>query len=214
MGKAALICWRWSRGKKIKPVLQHFGGVNQILMSKETFEKNIGELISTIDYCLKSKWNLPSLILIYSGIDIMAWLNIPNDRAQNKRADFIEWATRYLLPNSTLKCSADDLYGARCSLVHTYTAESISSQRGNAREIYYAWGNKSGNELQQIMNRVGNQSIAIHIKELFNAFKNGVELFKKISQITVKKLDLYIDALTNFLSILEVSLIKYLQTVF
>ena len=148
-------------------------------MSKETFEKNIGELITTINCCLNNKWNLPSLILIYSGIDIMAWLNLPSNRERNTKADFIEWTTKYLLSNSKLKCSADDLYGARCALVHTYTAESHSSQRGNAKVIYYAWGDRSSNELQQIINEMGYRGIAMHIKELFDAFVNGVELFRK-----------------------------------
>jgi hypothetical protein len=148
-------------------------------MSKETFEKNIEELITTINFCLNKKWNLPSLILIYSGIDIMAWLNLPSNREKNTNKDFIEWTTKYLLYNSKLKCSADDLYGARCSLVHTYTAESSSSQRGNVKEIYYAWGDRSSNELQKRIDNTGRPVIVIHIRELFNSFVNGVDLFQK-----------------------------------
>jgi hypothetical protein len=159
-------------------------------MSKETFEKNIGELITTIDYCLNSKWNLPSLILIYSGIDILAWLNLPSNREKNTKADFIKWATNYLLPNSKLKCTADDLYGARCSLVHTYTAESHSSRRGSAKVIYYAWGDGNSNELQQVINKMGYQGVAIHIKELFDAFVNGVKLFKNDLSNSIEKAQL------------------------
>jgi len=167
-------------------------------MSKEAFEKNIEELITTIRCCLDNKWNLPSLILIYSGIDIMAWLNLPSTRERNTRSDFIKWIDKYLLPNSELKCSADDLYGARCSIVHTYTAESDLSQRGDAKEIYYAWENRNSNELQQIINERQHQGIAVHIKELFDAFVKGVELFKKDLSKNIKKAELVYERTNKF----------------
>jgi len=172
-------------------------------MSKETFEKNIGELITTIECCLDNKWNLPSLILIYSGIDIMAWLNLPSDKEETKKKDFIEWATKYLLPNSKLKCSPDDLYGARCSLLHTYTAESRSSRSGSAKEIYYAWGDRSTDELQQTINDKRYQVIAVHIKELFDSLVNGVELFQKELSNNSKKAQLVYKRADKFFTNME-----------
>lgn len=41
-------------------------------MSQQIFEDNIKDLIAAIKSCMKNRLFLPSLILSYSGIDIMA----------------------------------------------------------------------------------------------------------------------------------------------
>lgn len=77
-------------------------------------------------------------MLLYAQIDIAASLNRPVSKSQVTREDFKNWVNQYLLPNSNLDCSADDLYAARCGLLHTYMAESKASRAGKAKQTFYA----------------------------------------------------------------------------
>ena len=59
-----------------------------------------------------------ALVLIYSGMDTMAFLNMPPERTDVMRSDFIAWADEYMrisLPDPPRGC---DLYGTRCSILH------------------------------------------------------------------------------------------------
>ncbi len=144
-------------------------------MAKELLYKNINELLDTIEVCINNKILLPSLILLYSGIDIMSYLNLPENRNDVNRKDFIKWVDKYVLPDSNLICSALDLYAARCSVLHSYTPESTLSRENKAKKIFYSWGKAKANELQKLINNANNYpAIAIHINELFNAFRQGV----------------------------------------
>lgn len=148
-------------------------------MTQEAFERNIEELLSTIEDCLKSPRKLPGLLLLYAGIDIMAWLNRPKSHENVEPDDFIEWADRYLLPGTRLTCSALDLYGARCGLIHSYIAESRRSRRGEAKMIFYAWGTGRAEELQRKLDRSDIPAVAMHVEVLFDAFCTGIECFKQ-----------------------------------
>ncbi len=83
------------------------------------------------------------LILIYCGIDAMSYLDMPTNRAEVHTDDFIQWAERYLSPylkNKTTQITGEELYSARCALVHTYGVESRKTKSGSARAIGYAIG--------------------------------------------------------------------------
>jgi len=150
-------------------------------MSRKAYKENINQLLGTIDSVLQSKSILPGLILIYSGIDIMAWLSRDKSHQENTRSDFKIWVNTYLLPDSRLNCNADDLYAARCSILHTYTPESKISREGGAREIYYTWGTANSRQLQKridISPKSG-KAIALSIDTLNSAFKIAIERFNK-----------------------------------
>jgi len=94
-------------------------------------------LLKAIDTCLKNELQLPGLILLYTGIDSMAWLNRPKLQPDVRRNDFIYWVNRYLLPDSGLACEALDLYAARCALVHSYTSESSLTRQTRKLALKY-----------------------------------------------------------------------------
>jgi len=54
-------------------------------MSKQVIENNINEIIDTIQLTLNVKKHLPTLILIFSAIDVLAWLNLPHANADVTR---------------------------------------------------------------------------------------------------------------------------------
>ena len=147
-------------------------------MSSSTLETQAQHLLSSIDLCFKNQFITPSLMLTYATIDIMAWLDRDKCHQDVQRSDFIKWVEVYLLPNSQLSCSAIDLYAARCSLIHSYSAESKLSREGKASEIFYAWGTSEEQDLQQLIDLEGSRDAkAVQIEKLLTALRQGVEQF-------------------------------------
>jgi hypothetical protein len=75
-----------------------------------------------------------ALILIYSGMDTMAFLSMPAARTDVMRSDFIAWAQQYIqLPGFV----GADLYGARCGILHG-GAQSRFTREGRGRVVVIA----------------------------------------------------------------------------
>jgi hypothetical protein len=138
-------------------------------------EKNFREFEEAIGLILNARKQVPALILIYSSIDFLAWLNRPSTHPDVVRSDFISWVDRYLLPNSQIRCSSQDLYAARCGVLHSYSAESKLSREGRAKQIWYAWGRAEVKRLQKRIKqtRLDSKAVAVHIEDLFNALRSG-----------------------------------------
>jgi len=149
------------------------------MIESRAFNKNIDDLLLSIDLCFRNQFLLPGLVLLYSSIDIMAWLSRPQGQVDVQRNDFVTWVDKYLLPKANLNCTAIDLYGARCSIIHSYTAESKLSREGLARRICYTMGDKDPKRLQNDLNSVGYDAIVIHVDTLFNALRKAIDDFKR-----------------------------------
>jgi hypothetical protein len=135
------------------------------------------QLIIAIDLCFENRLIAPTLALLYSGIDTMAWLGLPDNQEDVRREDFIRWTDCYLLPDSGIGCSALDLYSSRCGIVHSMTGESRVIRRGDARRVFYAWGNHRADDLQQILDRIGQPILAVQVDTLVRAFRIAVDRF-------------------------------------
>lgn len=92
---------------------------------------------------IKNDFKLAALMLVFTTIDQMAWVSMPGDGdVQGK--DFMAWVSVYMLGRHRAgleEVSAGDLWGARCGLLHTATAESSSLKKGIAsKKIGYSYG--------------------------------------------------------------------------
>ena len=146
---------------------------------KRAIYENIRDLFLAIECCIKNRYLRPTLILIYSGIDIMAWLNLPENQKDVKQEDFKDWINTYLIPNSDILCTADDIYSARCSILHSFTSESKKTREGNARMIFYSYGKKKAEELQEMLNTKSIDAVALNIDYFYEAFRKAVICFKR-----------------------------------
>jgi hypothetical protein len=118
------------------------------------------------------------LIILYSAIDTMAWVGLSSGDITRK--GFKDWVNRYLLPGTPLRCTADDLYSARCALLHSHTAESSDTSKGMARQIWYYGKGKSEDFLiEQIGDRA--DIVAVRVVDLILAFGDGA--FRHIEDI-------------------------------
>jgi len=162
-------------------------------MSRENLEANLEELLSTINDTWDSRRFMPGLIMLYSGIDIMAWLNRPAANPDVKEADFIDWVNTYLIPHYPRMIRAVDIYGARCSVLHSYTASSRRSRQGKARRIHYAWGKARAEDLQQALDGLwqdlideAKQVIASHGTSVLTSLQSLADssTLKRIARLT------------------------------
>ena len=151
-------------------------------MAKNVYESNIHELVKAIDACFKGKESLSGLILLYSLIDIMAWLSRDQHDADSTKSDFIRWVEEFLLPGSSLACTAEELYSARCAIIHSYAPEWGSSmgRQSEAKKISYIWG-KAPKETQEGRAKSSSEKkdeiIVLHLDDLVNALKIAIQRF-------------------------------------
>jgi hypothetical protein len=146
------------------------------------------------EFCLQARVTTPILVLIYSAIDVAGWLYASNLTASPK-ARFTNWVARYLLPAPNLRCSPLELYGARCGLVHNFSAASDLSRQLKVREILYAWGDSDIENLRE-MSKIANiqipgrpptiQYTEIRIEDLISAFREGLRRFFEDARIDAR----------------------------
>jgi len=146
-------------------------------MSRETLFRTLAQLTIAISICEEKRLQLPTLMLIYAGIDICGWLASGTAETTSPTA-FTSWVEHYLLPAKPLPCTSMDLYAARCGLLHTYTPESRLSDQGAAKRLAYAWGNAKVEDLEKAITKQGRSDlVAVHASDLLEAFRLGLASF-------------------------------------
>ncbi len=163
----------------------------------ETIEQTFAQLLMVVELCVKARATTPALVLIYSAIDVAGWLYAVSPSATPK-SRFIGWVTKFLLPAAKLDCSAIELYGARCGVVHNFSSESDLSRQssGKVRQIVYSWGNSDLETLRE-MSRIVNLDLgespkaargqprkftSVKLEDLIAAFGAGLMRFFKESE--------------------------------
>lgn len=146
-------------------------------MSEGSLYKNMMLLGFGAEACIESKLYGPALILIYSAIDTVGWLDSPHRFATQD--SFEKWVNGYLLRAKALPCTSLELYAARCGLLHTFTGDSGLSSSGKARGICYAWGTASADDLRRVLDELGKSEeyVAVHANDLYEAWKLGLTQF-------------------------------------
>lgn len=115
-----------------------------------------------------------SVILIYSGIDAMAYLNMPENQDDVIRNDFVNWVERYISFPCREKLTGLDLYGARCGMLHQFGTASRLNREGKCRQIGYLPECKP----EVIYNpKISTDLVMLSIKGLADAFFNGIDRF-------------------------------------
>ena len=140
-------------------------------MSSLSFIRNYAQVIQATQLCIDQKLLMPSLILIYTLIDTLAWAS--SDKKAGVRSRFEAWVTTWL--GSSLHCTATELYAARCGILHTLTSKADLTAGGKVREIAYAWGTAKSEDLQATIDHLGNvKVVAVHVGVLFQAVRDAM----------------------------------------
>jgi hypothetical protein len=96
-------------------------------------------MLKGIDVCIQAQCLVSAVALIYSTIDALSALTRPATKKDTNRNIFINWVKKYIRPDTTLRCSAHDLYGARCGILHNYGLNSQLRRDGEAKALIYKW---------------------------------------------------------------------------
>ncbi len=139
------------------------------------FYRSFIQSIDAIDYCIDKNYVIPSLCLIYSGIDSIAWVASGDIGVKDRFMKFVDdhmYVEKPLMPKSI------DLYAARCSILHTMTHESRLSNEGVASLVSYSYGNVDNAPLQKSIDilRPG-EIVTVHISDLRESFRLGIAHF-------------------------------------
>ena len=126
--------------------------------------------------CIEDKLWLPALVLIYSYIDSLAWLEATDDNIKAS-VRFQVWADKWLLSRGNLNCSSVDLYGARNGLLHRMTSDSKLSEKGRARRIIYDYVGVDTSRLLKDHQISSGEFVVININTLVNETKDAAVEF-------------------------------------
>jgi hypothetical protein len=146
-------------------------------MSQEAFVKAGCDLITAVDEAFKKPAPLPAFILLYSSIDILASLTRPITPEDTSGPIFKSWVKKYMIGSGSLAWNEEDIWGARCGLLHTYTIQSRSSRGGTARELHYISDREFAKFVQQQVDPKVQDKVIVCLPDLIMAFIEGVERF-------------------------------------
>lgn len=133
------------------------------------------ETVDAISHLVRADRWLQALVLLYSAIDTLAWSN--RNEGDVTRSDFCRWVSVYMDPGPQLNCTPDDLYAARCALLHSGAAQSKLSREGNASELWYATSPHSIPQIQAFAKQVEVDAKIVYVTALVAAFSEGAMKF-------------------------------------
>jgi len=131
-------------------------------------------MLRGIQVCLDHECLVSAVSLLFGAIDALSALTRPIGNPDTDREVFKTWVEDYLLPGSALRCSATDLYAARCGVVHTYSADSRLGREGAARPLVYQW--RRGPAADEAAPLPAG-TIVVEVEALHDAFRGAIEKF-------------------------------------
>jgi hypothetical protein len=131
-------------------------------------------MLTGIRTCLQSECLVSAVTLMFSSLDALAALTRPIGTQSTNGAVFKAWVDRYIKPASSLGCTADDLWGARCGVLHLYSPDSDLSAQNKARRIYYQW---DAGPAADAASTIPNGSLVIVVEKLHQAVEQAIRDF-------------------------------------
>lgn len=100
----------------------------------------INALIAEIKTCEKAGATISAVAMAYVCIDTMAFLSLPAGQDRQTREDFISWVDTYLQGHGEqpYQYRGIDVYGARCAVLHAFSAEATFHQQ-NPDTVRYGY---------------------------------------------------------------------------
>jgi len=135
------------------------------------------QTIDAIKQLVVANRYLQALVVLYSAIDTLAWVSL--ESGDVTRSAFYQWVDTYIVPEKMIGCTAQDLYAARCAIVHSGTTESKLIRDGNARELWYVTSSSSAEHLQNYAQSADSNAHVIPFTLLVSAFAEGTMNFSR-----------------------------------
>jgi hypothetical protein len=150
-------------------------------MNLKEIERAMEELGITLVEAIEADRSTAALVVLYSGIDILSSLTRPESSENTSSQYFKEWVERYMLLKLPSALTAQDIWSARCGLLHTNQPDSDLSRKGKAKEIVYMRAPmediESAQKLCDADTSNVSQSVVVAFSDLHQAFFEGVSNF-------------------------------------
>jgi hypothetical protein len=105
---------------------------------QQVFLARVNDFTQSIAMLLNAGHTQPAMILLFTAIDIFASLRRLETETDTNGGYFKKWVEDYMIAGSQRPFTSEDLWGARCGLLHTHTAASKVSRQGKARQLHYS----------------------------------------------------------------------------
>ena len=138
-------------------------------------------LLAEIRRCQDAGAVTAAAVMVYIGVDVMAFLSMPAGQDKQGRQDFINWVNQYLraAPESTYQYDGRDVYGARCALLHSYAVEAdYHQQNPEAKNFGYHDGGQHAYDPA-----IDVRLVIIGINSLVHHFIGAFESFVRILMV-------------------------------
>lgn len=137
--------------------------------------KSLIDLTLAINDCLDKQQIMPCLIMLYSGLEIVARMG--SNPGETTRRYFMRWVDKHILQKADFEVTAIDLYAARCGALHAFSPDSDLFKDGKARRIAYSWGTASVDKLRDSIRMTSHDLAAVHLNTFICAFMSGIADF-------------------------------------
>lgn len=95
------------------------------------FYKTYLDILETIDDCIQKNRIVPSLILLFTAIN--SFSNVTNKSTHQGKMVFKNWVKKWMIPQQDFNFDENDVYAARCGLLHAQISESDLSREQKAK---------------------------------------------------------------------------------
>lgn len=102
----------------------------------------------------------------------MAFLGMPAGKLDVTKADFVTWVEKYIQFPGSEQLTGLDVYGARCSMLHTHSVYSALSRRGECRLVGYV---DQMYPPVKFNPNVNSNLVMVSVPALAKAFSDGVD---------------------------------------
>lgn len=144
-------------------------------LEKDPITRTIyGDLKRGIAVALEQGFHVSAAIILFSSIDILANLDRPGGKVEGEAPDFVRWVERYLLPLLPAGIPGEEVYSARCAVVHTAGAESRRTRDGSVRRVSFTVG---GGPPIAYNAKVDSTLVLINLDLLVKAFFSAIDMF-------------------------------------
>jgi hypothetical protein len=123
-----------------------------------------------------------ALILFYAYTDALGSLLRPKGKRNTSSIYFKRYAREFILDGTSLAITEDDLWSARCGMLHTFSPYSDLTEgpTPRARKVAYVKSNQQAHMANQAVAAANlGDIICVDSFDLFNAFIDGVVRFRK-----------------------------------
>lgn len=137
-------------------------------MKIDEIEKRYDDVLKSIKVCKDKEFKESVLILMYSMIDALSWLNSSEKEITNRnvKLDFINFCEKYIIDELSQNIMGEELYNARCAIVHTLSARSKNNKKNSSRYICYSNNDDAVDEGNGLIETLQEDAVCVNIIEL------------------------------------------------